>query len=230
MTQDQLIEQYYFQTPVYMLKKPDFLPVVNAVSQKYVERSRARKKNKNPVVVMSGSYMNEPEIAEFAKYVSQTAWNILSAQGYKMQDLVTFFTEMWTQEHNNLSSMETHVHGHGVQISAFYFLDVPENSCKLVIHDPRPGKVIVNLHQANPKEISEASHQIVFTPEPGLLVLVNSWVPHSFTKNFSKQSLRFVHMNLSVALSPEALERMKNGEVPKKVCNLKSKKKTVEVL
>ena len=47
---------------------------------------------------------------------------------------------------------------------------------------------------------------------------------------FSKQSLRFVHMNLSVALSPEALERMKNGEMPKKACNLKSKKKTVEVL
>lgn len=229
MNQDQLIEQYYFQTPVYLLKKPDFLPTVKAVSERYVERSRARKKTKNPVVVMSGSYMNEPEMAEFCKYVSQTAWNILSAQGYRMQDLVTYFTEMWTQEHNHMSSMETHTHGHGVQISGFYFLDVPEKSCKLVVHDPRPGKVMVNLHQADPRQVTEASHQIVFTPEPGLMVFMNSWVPHSFTKNFSKDSLRFVHMNLSVALSPEALERMKNGEKPQKVCKLKNKK-SVEVL
>jgi hypothetical protein len=229
MSQDQLIEQYYFQTPVYLVKKPEFLPVVNAVSQRYIERSRARKKNKNPVMVMSGSYMNEPEIAEFAKYVSQTGWNILSAQGYRMEDLVTYFTEMWTQEHNHMSSMETHVHGHGVQISAFYFLDAPENSCKLVVHDPRPGKVIVNLHQKDARQVTEASHQIVFKPEPGLLVFINSWVPHSFTKNFSKQPLRFVHINMSVALSPEALERIKNGEVPKKVCKMKNKK-SVEVL
>lgn len=223
------MEQYYFQTPVYLLKKPDFLPTVKAVSERYVERSRARKKNKNPVVVMSGSYMNEPEMAEFCKYVSQTAWNILSAQGYRMQDLVTYFTEMWTQEHNHMSSMETHTHGHGVQISGFYFLDVPEKSCKLVVHDPRPGKVMVNLHQADPRQVSDASHQIVFTPEPGLMVFMNSWVPHSFTKNFSKDSLRFVHMNLSVALSPEAFERMKNGEKPQKMCKLKNKK-SVEVL
>ena len=231
MTQlDQLTEQHYFVSPVYMVKKPEFLPTVSAVSQQYITRSRARKRNKNPVVVMSASYMHEPQMAEFAKYVSQTAWNILSAQGYRMEDMVTFSTEMWTQEHNYLSNMETHVHGHNVQINAFYFLDVPQGSCKMVIHDPRPGKVILNLHPQDSRNVSQASHQVVFTPEPGLLVLANSWLPHSFTKNFSKEPMRFVHMNLSVAVNPEAVERMQNGEMPAKCCQKSKKAKQVDVL
>jgi hypothetical protein len=224
MNSDQLIQHYYFQTPVYMVKKPEFLPVVNAVSQRYIALSKASSKTKNAVMVMSGNYMHEPEIADFATYASQTAWNILSAQGYKMQDLVTYFTEMWTQEHNKTSYMETHVHGHGVQISGFYFLDVPEKSCKLVIHDPRAGKLLVNLHEENARNITEASHQIVFTPEPGLMIFMNSWVPHSLTKNLSRQPLRFVHMNISVAMNPTALEKINKGEVAE------NSKKIVDVL
>lgn len=199
---DKLSETHYFATPVYMVRKPEFLETVKGVSSRYVEASKKRKKGKSYVVLMTASYMNEPEMAEFAQYISQTAWNILSAQGYKMDNLVTYFTEMWTQEHNHMSSMETHVHGRGAQISAFYFLDAPKNGCKFVIHDPRPGKVIINLPEANNKEITAGSHQIVFTPEPGALILTNSWVPHSFTKNFSKEPVRFVHMNLSVAVNP----------------------------
>lgn len=211
---DQLDERHYFVTPVYMVKKPEFLPAVSEVSQKYLAKSRARKKSKNPIVVMSGSYMAEPAVAPFAQYVSQTAWNILSAQGYKMKDMVTYFTEMWTQEHNTMSSMETHVHGHGVQLSCFYFLDVPENSSKVVIHDPRPGKLMGHLYPEEPRKVSMAAHQIVFKPEPGLMIFLNSWVPHSFTKNLGKGPLRFVHMNLAVTLSPEALKAAQEGKKP----------------
>ena len=200
---DQLEEMHYFTTPVYVVRKPEFLPVVKSVSDRYIEQSKARKKKDNYVVLMTGTYSHEPEIAEFAQYVSQTAWNILAAQGYAMDTLVTYFTEMWTQEHNFLSSMETHVHGRGAQISAFYFLDVPKNSCKLVIHDPRPGKVIISLPDTHTDAVSAASNQIVFTPEAGMLFFANAWVPHSFTKNLSRESLRFVHMNLSVAVVPE---------------------------
>ena len=127
----------------------------------------------------------------------------------KMDNLVTYFTEMWTQEHNYLSSMETHVHGRGAQVSAFYFLDAPPKGCKLVIHDPRPGKVMINLPETDPNAITSGSHQVVFTPEPGALIFTNSWVPHSFTKNFSREPVRFVHMNLSVAVSPNVVEDKK---------------------
>ena len=203
---DQLEEMHYFATPVYVVHKPEFLDAVRTVSTRYEEASRERKKNPEYVNLMTASYSHEEELQDFSQYVSQTAWNILASQGYNMDQLVTYFTEMWTQEHNHLSSMETHVHGAGCQISAFYFIDVPDKACKLVVHDPRPGKVIINLPEKDGNAITMGSNQVVFTPQPGALILCNAWLPHSFTKNMGNESMRFVHMNLSVAVNEEAAE------------------------
>lgn len=196
---DKLEEMHYFATPVYVVDKPEFIDAVRTVSSRYEEASRERKKSADYVNLMTSSYSHEPELEAFSQYVSQTAWNILASQGYAMDDMVTFFTEMWTQEHNHLSSMETHVHGAGCQISAFFFVDVPEKSCKLVVHDPRPGKVIINLPEKDASKITLGGSQIVFTPRAGTIIFINAWLPHSFTKNMSNESMRFVHMNLSVA-------------------------------
>lgn len=196
---DTLSESHYFACPVYMVKKPEFVEKVKAVSDRYLNDASVG----NGVVTMTGNFSHEEEIADFSQYVSQTAWNILASQGYAMDNLVTYFTEMWTQEHNSTSSMETHIHGMGAQISAFFFLDVPENGCKLVIHDPRPAKVIINLPQKDEGKITSGSNQIVFTPEAGALILTNSWLPHAFTRNASGEPTRFVHMNLSVSVAPE---------------------------
>lgn len=199
---DHLSEAHYFTSPVYMVKKTEFLEAVKACSERHLEALRQA----GNVTTMTGNFSHDPEVAAFAQYVSQTAWNILASQGYMMSKLVTYFTEMWTQEHNNLSSMDTHVHGMGAQISAFYFLDVPQGGCNLVIHDPRPGKVIINLPAEDDSKITAASGQIMFTPEPGALILTNSWLPHSFTRNTSDEPVRFVHMNLSVAINTETQE------------------------
>jgi len=129
-----------------------------------------------------------------------------------MDNIVTYFTEMWTQEHNFHSSMEQHIHGGGVQISAFFFLQVPENACKMVIYDPRPAKVIIGLPPKDNNAVTPASQQIVFTPEEGSIIFTNSWLPHSFTRNFNKnKAVHFVHMNLSVAPAP--VEADSNVEV-----------------
>ena len=199
-TMDKLNESHYFASPVYMVLKTDFLESVRKVSDRYLQESRGEKIS---VTAMTGNYSQEPELAEFTQYISQTAWNILASQGYAMEKLVTYFTEMWTQEHNFMSSMDTHIHGSGSQISAFYFLDVPEGGCKMVIYDPRPAKVIISMPQANDDKITSGSNQVVFTPEAGTLILTNAWLPHSFTRNMSYESTRFVHMNLSVAIAPE---------------------------
>jgi len=208
---DKLEEFHYFTCPVYAVKKPEFLEPVRKISAQYLERSRARKKTKTPMTVMTGSFSHEPTVSDFSQYVSQTAWNILNAQGFNMDNLVTYFLEMWTQEHNYHSNMEKHLHGHGAQISAFYFLNVPQNGCKVIIHDPRDAKVITNLPEKEPNKVSPAAHQIIFTPEEGTLMFMNAWLPHSFTRNLNKQnSVRFVHMNLGVAQAPE---QQKNVEV-----------------
>ena len=210
---DTLEEMHYFASPVYVVSKPEFMDAVRTVSTRYEEASRERKNKENYVNLMTASYSHEPELQDFSQYVSQTAWNILASQGFNMDNLVTYFTEMWTQEHNHLSSMETHMHGHGSQISAFYFLDVPEDACKLVIHDPRQAKVIVSLPEKDSGEITLGSSQVVFKPQPGALIFVNAWMLHSFTKNFSDKPMRFVHMNLSVAVNEEAVAEEKAVEV-----------------
>jgi uncharacterized protein (TIGR02466 family) len=200
-TMDKLNETHYFASPVYMVRKTEYLDQVRKVSDQYLEQVKCP--DKTPVTTMTANYSQEPELADFSQYISQTAWNILAAQGYAMDKLVTYFTEMWTQEHNFMSSMDTHIHGAGAQISAFYFLDVPTDGCKMVIYDPRPTKFIISMPQASDDKITSGSNQIVFTPEAGTLILTNSWLPHSFTRNMSYEPTRFVHMNLSVAIAPE---------------------------
>lgn len=201
---DKLNESHYFASPVYMVLKPEFLESVRKVSEQYLKKVQTEEKT--PVITMTQNYSQEPELADFSQYISQTAWNILASQGYAMDKLVTYFTEMWTQEHNFMSSMDTHIHGAGSQISAFYFLDVPKDGCKMIIHDPRTAKVIISMPQADEAKITDGSNHIVFSPEAGTLIFTNSWLPHSFSKNMSYESTRFVHMNLSVAIAPEQAE------------------------
>lgn len=192
----------YFPTHVYAVKKPEFLESVREVSDRYL-RYLAEVRQEKQMTVMTHTYAHEESIKEFAEYVSQTAWNILQSQGYAMDKLVTFFTEMWTQEHNTISDMAYHVHGMGAQISAFYFLDAPPAGCQFVIHDPRPTKMMINLPQADEGTITDASFNVMFTPEAGTLMFTNAWLPHSFTKNLSTEPCRFVHMNLGVMPGPE---------------------------
>jgi len=200
---DKLEEMVYYPTIIYAIDKPEFLEAVRSVSEKYLDMAKAQDpEHHNKTVVMTSTYSHEPDMAYFSQYVVQTAWNILSSQGFAMGNLVTFFTEMWTQEHRHTSSMDTHVHPYGAQISAFYFLSVPENSNKLVTHDPRPAKVISSLYPENIENINMATNPITFTPKEGLLMFTNAWLPHSFSRNESHEPFKFVHMNLGVMQAP----------------------------
>jgi len=201
---DSLEEFHYFKTQIYSIVKPEFLESIREMSAMHLDYSKRTMKNSNPMTVMTGNFSLEPWAADFAQYVSQTAWNILNAQGYGMDKLVTYFTEMWTQEHNFHSAIDTHVHGGGAQISAFYFLEVPENACKLIIHDPRPAKVIIDLPERDDNKVTPASRMIVFTPQEGTLFFAPAYLPHQFTRNLNPDKpVRFVHMNIAVTLAPE---------------------------
>jgi hypothetical protein len=204
---DQLEEINYFATTIYAVEKRDFLSPIRAISDKYLEESK-NCLGKN-MTVMTQNFSTDPEALEFAQYVSQTAWNILASQGYAMNDGVTYFTEMWTQEHNFQSSMDQHFHGNGAQISAFYFLEVPDKACKLIVYDPRAAKVIINLPQADADKMTPASPFGVFTPKEGVIIFTPAWLPHSFSRNMnSEKPMKFVHMNIAVAPAPQAADPM----------------------
>ena len=196
--QDNWSQFDYFPSSVYRLEKPNFLEIVKKVSDAYLALNETEEK----LCKMSNDFSHEYPMEEFNAYVLNTAWNILKSQGYAMDKYRTVFSSMWTQDHHPTSSMAEHTHNGGAQIIAFYFLDCPENGSNAVFHDPRPAKVIIALDEQDATQATPASRLIQFTPKPGTLILSNAYFPHSFMRNSSNSSVRFVHMNINVINAP----------------------------
>ena len=206
VVQSQLQVAYHFPCPIYLIERPDFLDAVKEVSDENLDTQRKTQElNEIYPVVMSGSYFADPRMAKFSEFVGGTAWNILSEQGYAMQDKVVSFTEMWTQEHHKHSAMDQHVHGFGSQIVGFYFLETPENCSRVVFHDPRSGKVQIDLPEQDINMATPASKMINFEPKPGLLIFANSWLAHSFTRHAAELPIKFVHFNLTVNMAEQTV-------------------------
>jgi uncharacterized protein (TIGR02466 family) len=197
--QTQLQVAYHFPCPIYLIERPDFLEAVNAVSEEALEvAKKAQALNEIYPVHMTQNYFADPRVAGFSEFVGATAWNILNEQGYAMQDKAVQFTEMWTQEHHKHSAMDAHVHGFGSQIVGFYFLETPEGGSNVVFHDPRAGKVQIDLPEQDMGKATPASKMINFTPKPGMMIFANSWLAHSFTRHAAELPIKFVHFNLAV--------------------------------
>jgi hypothetical protein len=203
--ENQLEQYHYFPSIVYSVRKPEFLEAVKTVSDEYLAKRKEEQKEINDIypVVMTDNFYDDPRVEEFSKYVGQTAWNILQGQGYAMDQFSTQFTEMWTQEHHKHSLMEQHIHGYGSQIIGFYFLETPENCSRVVFHDPKAGKVQINLPESNPSNATPASNMINFVPEPGMFLFTNSWLPHSFGRHAADKPIKFVHFNLTIQQSKQ---------------------------
>jgi uncharacterized protein (TIGR02466 family) len=200
----QLQVAYHFPCPIYLIERPDFLAKVNEVSEESLaQQHKERKMDEIYPVMMSNNYFSDSRVSDFTEFVGATAWNILNEQGYFMQDKVVQFTEMWTQEHHKHSSMEQHTHGYGSQIVGFYFLEAPENSSRVVFHDPRMGKVQIDLPETEPNLATVASKMINFEPKPGLFIFANAWLAHSFTRHAADKPIKFVHFNLTVQMAPQ---------------------------
>ena len=197
----QLQVAYHFPCPIYIIERPDFLEVVNTVSEEALNvAKKAQPLNEIYPVHMTGSYFGDLRMAGFSEFVGATAWNILNEQGYAMQDKAVQFTEMWTQEHHKHSAMDAHVHGFGSQIVGFYFLETPEGGSNVVFHDPRAAKVQIDLPEQDMSMATPASKMINFTPKPGMMIFANSWLMHSFTRHAADLPIKFVHILLAYVL------------------------------
>jgi len=205
VSQTQLQVAFHFASPIYLIERPDFLATVSAVSEDALDVARKdHDLNEIYPVHMTGNYFADPRLAKFSDFVGATAWNILHDQGYVMQDKAVQFTEMWTQEHHKHSAMDQHVHGYGSQIVGFYFLETPENCSHVVFHDPRAGKVQIDLPEQDMSAATAASRMINFTPKPGMMIFTNSWLAHAFTRHAADLPIKFVHFNLAVIQAPVA--------------------------
>jgi len=194
---DEINQAFYFPSAVYTKSKPEFVDTVKEVSYESFSKQPKDVDEIYPVR-MSHDLREDSRLADFSQYVLQTAWNILGVQGYANANLNTFFTGIWAQEHHKHSLMEQHVHGGMDQLVGFYFFDCPANCSRVLFHDPRPGKVQINLPEANFNDVTYGSNIINFVPEPGMLMFSNAWLPHSFSRHAATEPLTFVHFNIGV--------------------------------
>jgi uncharacterized protein (TIGR02466 family) len=209
-----LDQLHYFATPVYITQQPQFLEVVKAIAADGIAQVHGDKKpDKIHPVRMSGNILEDERIAPFAEFIANTAWNILASQGFAMDGFSTSFTELWCQEHYQTSSMDYHAHPGGNFLVGFYFLDVPDGAPPVVIHDPRPGRVMLSLPEADPSQATLSSTMINFKPQPGMVMFAPAWLAHSFGRNASKKPFRFVHFNLTVHQTAPVVCPVSSAEV-----------------
>ena len=196
-----------FSTVIYTLDRSDFLEPAKTVATDALDAiKKVQELNETYPAVMSPSIGGDARIAEFEQFIAQSSWSILDSQGYDVNNLGAYVSEMFAQEHYKNSSMDQHVHAEGSLLSGFYFLDVPEGGSVVQLHDPRAGKVQSSLKLKDPMVVSESSNSIFIKPVAGLFVFTNSWLPHSFTRNTSNEPCRFIHFNISIRAVPASTQ------------------------
>jgi len=194
----QLSVEYYFPTAIYSVMKPEYLQKAQEVCAEYVEKAKLKNTQLDELypVYQTENFPNDPKIKELSDYILNVSWDILDSQGYDMSNMRTYFDEFWCQDHSKHSGMDQHIHGFGTQIVGFYFTDCPENSSKILFYDPKPAKIQIGLKEVNSNIATPASNIINFQPKPGLLILTNSWLAHSFTRSGAAESMRFIHFTV----------------------------------
>jgi uncharacterized protein (TIGR02466 family) len=194
-----IVPQLYFPTVIYTVEKPEFLEDVKKVClDALAVKKKDKKVNDLYPVYMTDNLVTNEKARPLASFIANTGWDILKNQGYSTEGLTALLSEFWCQEHSKHSLMEQHTHGNNSQLVGFYFIDTPEGCSKVVFHDPRPGKVQINLQEHDASKATTASDMVNFTPKPGLLIFTNSWLPHSFTRHASKSPIRFIHFSINV--------------------------------
>jgi uncharacterized protein (TIGR02466 family) len=192
----------HFPVTIYAIEKPEFLETVRTIAMTYLDKIKKEKEPNLLYPAQTGGFFHEPELYEFNAFILNSAYAILKNQGYNMTDKAMFFQEMWCQEHNQLQGHDEHIHSEGNQISGFYFLDAPEGGSKVALHDPIYTRRQIALPEADLDKITDASKTVLYVPKPGMMYFVNSWLPHSITRNLGLDPTRLVHFNLGVKSMP----------------------------
>lgn len=193
----------HFSSSVYSINRSDMLPVIKPVFDEYVIKAKSyQTKDEIYPGIMTENLTGDERLFPFIEYVVNLAWDVLYSQGYDMNLFYTNIHNMWGQHHPKFSSMEQHIHGDVSQLTGFYFIDTPEDSSGMIIHDPRAVKAYAGL-PIRDGELNLASNTVFYKPVPGDLIFTNSWLPHSFVRNKSDLPYNFIHINIGVTFRPD---------------------------
>lgn len=192
-----------FSNSIYIVENIFWLENLNKYCDLYIKK--ARENNKKylindrdfGVTHHSTSLVSDNNFKDFTNYVLETSYKILNEQGYDLTEYFLSVRELWVQEFSTEGggNHNTHTHWNG-HLSGFYFLKCSPNTSKPVFHDPRPGKIMIQLPEKKITEITEASEKIHLNLKPGTFVFFNSYLPHEFPVDHGIDPFRFIHFNI----------------------------------
>ena len=198
---------YKAEVPEY-LKNKDFMSVCDEHTDQAISNAKTliderNKKFKIDVKDHGMSYHSGAEMYkderfhDFELLIRNTARNILENQGFDLSNYSIDYTEMWIQKfaYEGGGHQDTHVHWDN-HISGFYFVECSERTSKPVFHDPRAGRMMLNLPIKDHSKLCPAMERQIIPVKPGTLLLFNSWLPHQFSVDNGIDPFRFIHFNL----------------------------------
>jgi uncharacterized protein (TIGR02466 family) len=198
---------YKAEVPEY-LKNKDFMSVCDEHTDQAISNAKKliderNKKFKIDVKDHGMSYHSGAEMYkderfhDFELLIRNTARNILENQGFDLSNYSIDYTEMWIQKfaYEGGGHQDTHVHWDN-HISGFYFVECSERTSKPVFHDPRAGRMMLNLPIKDHSKLCPAMERQIIPVKPGTLLLFNSWLPHQFSVDNGIDPFRFIHFNL----------------------------------
>ena len=205
---------YQAEIPEYLNDK-DFMSVCNEHTDKAIKNTQQkieeRQKKYNAAIKDHGlSYHSESKLYEddrfynFELLIRNTARNILTDQGFDLSNHTLDYTEMWIQKfaYEGGGHQDSHVHWDN-HISGFYFVECSDRTSKPIFHDPRPGRMMLNLPIKNHSKLCPAMERQIVNVKPGTLLLFNSWLPHQFSVDNGIDPFRFIHFNLQARVNSE---------------------------
>jgi uncharacterized protein (TIGR02466 family) len=206
----------FFSSCIYVEEDISWLESLNKFSDPYINEATENNKklfinNKDFGLVHHSSLLtNDINFLKFIEFISRRSYSILDKQGYDLKDYSLALRELWVQEFSKegggYHSIHTHWNGH---ISGFYFLKCSDKTSFPIFHDPRPGKIMIQLPEKDQSLITDASEKINFKPKPGTFIFFNSYLGHEFAVDHGVEPFRFIHFNIQA--------------FPKKILNYKSK-------
>ena len=193
----------FFSNNVYVEEDVSYLESLNKFSDPYINEAKENNKklfinNKDfGLVHHSSALMNDINFLKFIESIAKKSYLILDEQGYDLKDYSLALRELWVQEFSKEGgghhSIHTHWNGH---ISGFYFLRCSDKTSFPIFHDPRPGKIMIQLPEKDINKITDASEKIILRPKPGTFVFFNSYLGHEFEVDHGIEPFRFIHFNM----------------------------------
>jgi len=193
----------FFSSCIYVEEDVYWLESLNKFSDPYINESVENNKkyfinNKDfGFVHHSSSLVNDINFSKFMEYTAKKSYSILDEQGYDLKEYSLAVRGLWVQEFSKEGgghhSIHTHWNGH---LSGFYFLKCSDKTSFPIFHDPRPGKIMIQLPEKDKNKITEASEKIPFIPKPGTFVFFNSYLGHEFVVDYGIKPFRFIHFNI----------------------------------